>query len=97
MRGNFVIGAIVIVSPSGLTLSTSAEHAWRTLPLTSIVQAPQTSSRQHESQTTGATFLPSAVTGAFWISMSALMTFICGCHGTANSSQRRELFSAGPS
>ena len=58
--------------------ATSAEHAWRTRPLMTIVQEPQTSSRQAASQTTGATVLPSVVTGSFWICSSALLTFICG-------------------
>ena len=37
--------------------STSVEQAWRVRPLTSIVQAPQTSSRQLQSQATGVVLL----------------------------------------
>jgi hypothetical protein len=76
-----------MVSPFGAMRSTNALHDWRTLPSIRIVQAPHTSSRQTHSQTTGETARPSAVTGRRWISISALMTFICGCQGTANSCQ----------
>ena len=41
--------------------------------------------------TTGVVFSPLAVTGCFWISMSALMTFICGCQATSNSCQSPRL------
>ena len=46
-----------------------------------IVQAPQTSSRQLQSQATGATFLPSAVVAWAAIRCSTLMTFISGSYG----------------
>src|SRR4051794_27589580 len=95
--GNFVIGASVIGSPFGEILSMSAEHACRTLPFTSIVHDPQTSSRQLASHTTGATALPLASTGFFWISINALMTFICGCQSMSNSSQRLVLVLPGAS
>ena len=53
--GNFFIGSRVIGCSSS---STSAEQACRALPLMIIVQVPQTSSRQLESQTTGVVACP---------------------------------------
>ncbi len=76
-----------MVSPFGAIASTIALHDCRTRPLTSIVHEPHTSSRQTHSQTTGVTRSPPSVTGRFWISMSALMTFMCGCQGSENSCQ----------
>src|SRR5262249_53226163 len=86
--GNFVIGSSTMGSPWGDTRSTSVLHAWRTWPLTSLVQAPPTSSRQFESHTTGAVFFPCTVWGRRWIAMSAAITFILGSRSTSNSSQR---------
>src|SRR5678816_4626370 len=83
--GNLLIGSSVI---GCVRRSTSAEQDCRTLPLTSIVQAPQTSSRQCASQATGVVFLPSAVTGFRWISMRQKITFMPGTWGRLNSSQR---------
>ena len=48
---------------SSSSLSTRAVQACRTRPLMTIVQAPQTSSRQLQSQATGATRSPSTVVG----------------------------------
>jgi hypothetical protein len=87
MTGNFVIGASVIVCPFGAMRSIIALHDCLTFPLMIIVHEPHTSSRQTHSQTTGATFLPSLVTGCFWISINAATTFMWGCHAMAKSSQ----------
>ena len=57
--GNLDIGSSVMTSfsPHSLCmLSTRPEHAWRILPLMFMVQAPQISSRQLQSQATGAMF-----------------------------------------
>ena len=52
-----------------------------------MVQAPQTSSRQPESHTTGSTSSPLVVVG--WAAMycSTLMMFCAGFTGTSNSCQ----------
>lgn len=70
------------------SLSTRAEQLWRALPLMTMVQAPQTSSRQPLSYTTGVVDLPSVVVG--WAAMYCRqeITFIFGRRGTANSSHR---------
>src|SRR5690606_6357181 len=82
--GNVFIGESRIGHSS---LSTSAEQAWRGLPLMTIEQAPHTSSRQFDSQTTGFVRSPFALTGLRWISISALMTFMFGRYGMSNSSK----------
>ena len=69
--------------------STSAEQACRVRPLISIVQAPQTSSRQLQSQATGAVFLPSSVSACAAIFCSTLITFRFGSYGIRCRSQRR--------
>ena len=84
MSGNLVIGSSVIGCSS---FAISAEHDCRTRPLMIMVQAPQTSSRQLESHTTGEVALPSAVTGLRWISIRHEMTFAPRCGSTAKSSQ----------
>src|SRR6267143_7017038 len=91
-RGNFFIGCSVMGCSS---LSIRAEQACRTLPLTFMVQEPQTSSRQAWSQTGGGTRLPAVVTGLRWISIRTEMTFAFLVYGTANSSQC--LGASGPS
>ena len=53
-------------------------QACRTWPLTSIVQAPQTSSRQLQSQATGGTRSPSTFLACAAIRCSTLMTFMSG-------------------
>jgi hypothetical protein len=60
------------------SLSISAAQAWRGTPLMTMEQAPQTSSRQLDSQTTGLTVLPALLTGLTWISMRQEMTFMLG-------------------
>ena len=82
---NLRIGSRVIGWSS---LSTSAEQAIRTLPLMFIVQLPQTSSRQFESQITGVVGWPWAFTGLRWISIRHEMTFAPLRQGTRNSSKR---------
>ena len=62
-------------------------QAWRTRPLMSIVQAPQTSSRQLHSQATGAHGLPSAVVPRAAIFCSTLITFMSGSYSTRYRSQ----------
>src|SRR5215469_17082095 len=59
----------------------------RALPLTSMAQEPQTSSRQLESYEMGVVFLPSRVTGLSAMSRRQMMTFIEGRQLRANSSQ----------
>src|SRR6266404_9012725 len=62
-------------------LSSRAEQAMRALPLISMAQEPQTSSRQFESYVTGVVFLPSRVTGLAAISINAEVTFMPGWFG----------------
>src|SRR5712691_11340539 len=83
--GNFFIGCKLIGCAS---LSISAEQACRTLPLITIVQEPQTSSRQAASQAGGVVLFPSGVTGLRWICISTEMTLALGRRSTWNSSQR---------
>src|SRR6267378_3777889 len=83
--GNFFIGCKLIGCAS---LSISAEQACRTLPLITIVQEPQTSSRQAASQAGGVVLFPSAVTGLRWICISTEMTLALGRRSTWNSSHR---------
>src|SRR5271155_3433390 len=64
----------------------------RALPLISMAQEPQTSSRQLESKVTGVVFLASRVTGFSAMSRRQIMIFIDGRHGSANSSQRAASF-----
>src|SRR6266478_6093157 len=78
--GNFFIGC--------KSLSIRAEHACRTLPLITIVQEPQTSSRQAASQAGGVVLFPSAVTGLRWICISTEITLALGRRSTWNSSHR---------
>ena len=66
--GNFVSGSSTI---GCVSWSIRAAQACRGTPLTSIVHAPQTSSMQLESQTTGFTFCPRALTGCSRRYMSA--------------------------
>lgn len=77
ITGNLVIGRSSI-SPGLASSSRSikAVQACRTRPLMIIVQAPQTSSRQLQSQATGATGLPSAVRPKAAIFCRALITFM---------------------
>ena len=89
MTGNFDMGSRVIVAPSrGAYSSMRQEQDWRAVPLMTMVQAPQTSSRQPESQTTGVDRLPSAVTGSAAICFRTAMTLAPVSGTTANSSQR---------
>src|SRR5713226_6831282 len=88
-RGNFDIGSMRIGCSS---LSTSAEQAMRALPLMSIAQEPQISSRQFESYEIGVVFFPSRVTGFSAMSRRQMMTFIEGRHLRENSSQRAASF-----
>src|SRR6266700_4881580 len=67
----------------------------RALPLRSMAQEPQISSRQFESYEMGVVFLPSRVTGFSAMSRRQMMTFIEGRHLRENSSQRAVSF--GPS
>jgi hypothetical protein len=53
-----------------------------------IVQLPQTSSKQLESQTTGVVPRPSAFTGLRWMAIKQAITFALGKYGTLNSSNR---------
>src|SRR5882672_8671721 len=84
-RGNFFIGCKLT---GWASLSISAEQACRTLPLITIVQEPQTSSRQAASQAGGVVLFPSAVTGLRWICISTEMTLALGRRSTWNSSHR---------
>jgi hypothetical protein len=68
-------------------VSTSAEQAIRVRPLMSIVQDPQTSSRQEQSQATGGTRRPSCVLAWAAIFWSTLITFMFGSWGTSKRSQ----------
>src|SRR4051812_41017425 len=83
--GNFFIGCSVIGS---VRWAISAEHAWRTFPLITMVQDPQTSSRQAASQAGGVVCFPSAVTGLRWICISTEITLALGRCSRWNSSQR---------
>lgn len=88
-KGNFVMGASVmtelpVASRIGLI---SAVHAWRGLPLMSIEQEPQTSSKHPCSQAIGWTFSFFRLYGFFWISMSAVMILEKGLSSSSNSSQ----------
>src|SRR5881296_1134354 len=58
------------------------------LPLISIAQEPQISSRQFESYEIGVVFFPSRVTGFSAMSRKQIMTFIDGRHLRENSSHR---------
>src|SRR5205807_8362089 len=60
----------------------------RALPLMSIAQEPQISSRQFESYVMGVVFFPSRVTGFSAMSRRQMMTFIEGRQFRENSSQR---------
>src|SRR5688500_4775819 len=93
-RGNLLIGSSVIGSSS---LSTRAEHDWRVLPLISIVQAPQTSSRQPLSHTGVVVCFHSVVTGLAAMYWRQEMMFMFGRRGTANSSHRAVSGLSGPS
>src|SRR6266702_8676416 len=64
----------------------------RALPLISMAQEPQISSRQFESYEMGVVFLPSRVTGFSAMSRRQMMTFIEGRHLRENSSQRAASF-----
>src|SRR5215831_18670460 len=59
----------------------------RALPLMSMAQEPQTSSRELESYEIGVVRLPSRVTGFSAMSRRQMMTFIDGRQLRANSSQ----------
>jgi len=59
-------------------VSTSAEQAILVRPLISIVHDPHTSSRQQQSQATGATRRPSGVRARAAIFCSTLITFRLG-------------------
>src|SRR6266566_6292251 len=86
--GNLLIGSRVIGLAGAPSFSTRAEQLWRTLPLMTMVHAPQTSSRQPLSQTGGVVCWPEVVVGLAAMYWRQEMTFICGRLGTANSSQR---------
>ena len=73
---------------TGKEVSGSSVIDCRTLPLISMVQAPQTSSRQLLSHTIALVCLPSTVTGLRWIAMRHEITFMPGRHSSSNSSQR---------
>src|SRR6266568_3556563 len=64
----------------------------RALPLISMAQEPQISSRQFESYEMGVVFLPSRVTGFSAMSRRQMMTFMEGRHCRENSSQRAGSF-----
>src|ERR1700682_5090322 len=64
----------------------------RALPLISIAQDPQISSRQFDSEEIGVVFLPSRVTGFSAMSRRQMMTFMEGRHLRENSSQRAASF-----
>ena len=81
--GNFVMGRSSISwGLSCSSRSTKAEQAWRTRPLMTIVHAPHTSSRQLQSQATGATRLPSTVVALAAMRCRTLITFISRSYGT---------------
>src|SRR6185436_2392948 len=84
MFGNLVIGSSLI---GWSRLSTRAEHDWRARPLMTIVQMPQTCSRQFMSQEGGVVFFPDLVTGFLRISIRHEMTLRFGRYGISNSSQ----------
>src|SRR3954464_3301084 len=86
--GNLLIGSSVMGWPLVVSLSTSAEQLWRTLPLMIMVHAPQTSSRQPLSQTGGVVAWPEVVVGLAAMYWRQEMMFMFGRWGTANSSQR---------
>ncbi len=69
------------------SLSMRAEQAWRGTPLMTMEQAPQTSSRQLLSHTTGLIRFPALFTGFSWISMRQAITFMFSCQGIEKSSQ----------
>ena len=73
ITGNFDIGSIVTLRSCD-TRPASALHAWRTRPLITIEHAPQTSSRQLASKTTGEVRLPWRVIGLRRISISIEVT-----------------------
>src|SRR5882724_11486630 len=87
--GNLENGSNLIGCSS---LSTSAEQAMRALPLISMAQEPQISSRQFESYEIGVVFFPSRVTGFSAMSRRQIITFIEGRHLRENSSQRAGSF-----
>src|SRR6266478_491183 len=87
--GNLLSGSMRIGRSSE---STSAEQAMRALPLMSIAQEPQISSRQFESYEIGVVFFPSLVTGFSAMSRRQMITFIEGRHFRENSSQRAASF-----
>src|SRR6266566_8488450 len=64
----------------------------RALPLRSMAQEPQISSRQFESYEMGVVFSPSRVTGFSAMSRRQMMTFIEGRHLRENSSQHAASF-----
>ena len=87
--GNLVSGSSVTgPSPS---VSISAAHDCRGFPFTSMVHEPHTSSRHEASQWTGVVRSPCFVTGCLRISIRHEITFMLGCHGNENSSQRERL------
>jgi len=59
----------------------------RVRPLISMVHDPQTSSRQEQSQATGATLRPSCDRAWAAIFCRTLITFMFGSCGTSNRSQ----------
>src|SRR5947199_9481798 len=69
-------------------LSTRAEQAMRALPLMSMAQLPQISSRQLESYVTGVVGLPSSVVGFSAISPRRLVMLRFGRYGMENFSVR---------
>src|SRR5450432_105054 len=79
--GNLLIGSSVIGSPGAPSLSTSAEQDCRTRPLISIVQAPQTSSKQPLSQTGEVVDTPVVVVGLAAMYCRQEMTFMFGRQG----------------
>src|SRR6266705_6493018 len=64
----------------------------RALPLISMAQEPQISSRQFESYEIGVVLVPSRVTGFSAMSRRQMMTFMEGRHCRENSSQRAGSF-----
>src|SRR5438270_11092744 len=64
----------------------------RALPLMSIAQEPQISSRQFESYVMGVVFFPSRVTGFSAMSRRQMMTFIEGRQLKENPSRRAGSF-----
>src|SRR6185503_11589446 len=65
----------------------SAEHDCRTRPFITIVQMPQTCSRQFICQTGGVVRSPALFTGFFWISIRHEMMLRFGRYGISNCSQ----------